>query len=377
MQISIFMTTKRTFFSTILFALYALSVSAQDKHAPIHIGLIYPLSTNGIHAGEYSNTISLHAITGVSASEEAMAAAGLANIIKHNATGVIAAGFFNQVGGNAEGLVASGFLSNVKEEVKGAQISGFGNISGSVHGLQSAGFFNINRNNLSGAQMAGFFNLSKTTDAQFAGFINIANDVPYTQIAGFINKADDATVQLAGFINIAKCAKVQMAGFINIADSCDYPIGFINIVKKGEKIIGLSVDESATVLASFRSGGRILYGIVGVGYNLNTVDLMYAFEAGIGAHLPISKIFRINFEAATTGLVNFDTDGNYKFAVRALPSVKLGDKWELFAGPTVSFLNMNIGGNDQFEGYSLWTGSDWDRDYGLSLGAIGGIQLHL
>lgn len=371
------MTTTRTLLSTILFVLYALTVSAQDKHAPIHIGLIYPLSSNGIKAGEYSNTISLHAIAGLSASEEAMAAAGFANIIKRDATGVVAAGFFNQVGGNANGMVASGFLSNVGKEVKGAQISGFGNISGGVYGLQSAGFFNINRNNLSGAQMAGFFNLSKNADAQFAGFINVANDVPYTQIAGFINKADNATVQLAGFINIAKRAKVQMAGFINIADSCDYPIGFINIIKKGEKTIGLSVDESATVLASFRSGGRILYGIAGLGYNLNTVDLMYAFEAGIGAHLSISKTFRINFEAAATGLINFDTDGNYKFTLRALPSVKLADKWELFAGPTVSFLNMNLGDNDKFEGYSLWTGSHWDRDYGLSLGAIAGIQLHL
>jgi hypothetical protein len=387
------MTTTRTILSLIAGTVLAFNASAQEEelHNPIHLGLVYPLSTNGIHAQDYTNTVSLHAIGGVSSSEEALCASGLGNVILNDARGLAAAGFFNYVGGNVNGVVASGFFSSVKNQVEGLQVSGFGNISGGVEGLQSAGFFNINHGDLLGAQMAGFMNISGYTDAQFAGFLNIADDVTYTQIGGFcnlahdattqlggfINKADDAKVQIAGFINIAHDAKVQMAGFINIADSCDYPIGLINIMKKGEKTIGLSIDESSTVLTSFRSGGRILYGIVGVGYNLSTVDLMYGFEAGIGAHLPISKMFRINFEAAGTGLVNFTSDGNYKFAVRALPSVTLGGKWELFAGPTVSFLNMNIGGNDQFEGFSLWTGSHWDRDYSLSLGAIAGIQLHL
>ncbi len=382
---------KRTILSALLLGIISITATAQEKHTPVHLGLIYPLSTNGINAAEYTNTVSLHAIAGVSKSEDAMAAAGFANIIKEDARGLIAAGFLNQIGGSLNGVVASGFFSHVKEDITGLQVSGFGNVSGSVEGLQSAGFFNINRRNLSGAQMAGFCNISKTTDAQFAGFINVAKDVPYTQIAGFcnvaedantqfagfVNAAKDATVQLAGFINVAKNVQVQMAGFINIADSCDYPIGFLNLSKKGEKTISLSMDESSTVLGSFRSGGRIMYGILGVGYNLNTVDLMYAFEAGIGAHLPISKMFRINFEAATTGLVNFDTEGNYKFAVRALPALKLGDKWELFAGPTVSFLNMSMYTNDRFEGYSFWDGNEWGRDYSLSVGAIGGIQLHL
>ncbi|RYE20286.1 MAG: hypothetical protein EOP51_18160 [Sphingobacteriales bacterium] len=387
------MTTTRTLLSIIAAAALSLSAMAQEKelHNSIHLGLVYPLSTNGIHAQNYSNTVSLHAIGGISSSEEALCASGLGNVILNDAKGLAAAGFFNYIGGNANGIVASGFFSSVKNDVEGLQVSGFGNISGSVSGLQSAGFFNINRNDLSGAQMAGFMNISGTTDAQFAGFLNIADDVPYTQIggfcniakdattqlAGFINKSDDATVQLAGFINIAKDAKVQMAGFMNIADSCDYPIGLINIMKKGEKTIGLSIDESQTVLASFRSGGRIMYGIVGVGYNLSMADLMYGFEAGIGAHLPVSKMFRINFEAAGTGLVNFTGDGNYKFAVRALPAVTLGGKWELFAGPTVSFLNMNLYTNDPFEGYSFWSSNNWGRDYSLSLGAIAGIQLHL
>jgi hypothetical protein len=49
---------------------------------------------------------------------------------------------------------------------------------------------------------------------------------------------------------------VQIAGFINIADSSDYSIGIINIIRQGEKGIGVSVDETKTAMVSFRSGGR-------------------------------------------------------------------------------------------------------------------------
>jgi hypothetical protein len=36
---------------------------------------------------------------------------------------------------------------------------------------------------------------------------------------------------------------VQLSGFINIADSCDYPIGLVNIIKNGDAAIGASIDE--------------------------------------------------------------------------------------------------------------------------------------
>ena len=40
------------------------------KESNAHIGLVYPLSTNGVAAAEYRNKFSLHAIGGLSASEE-------------------------------------------------------------------------------------------------------------------------------------------------------------------------------------------------------------------------------------------------------------------------------------------------------------------
>lgn len=48
--------------------------------------LLYPVSTNGIHAAEYINSFSLHLISGVSANETSFAWYGLTGIIKNNAT---------------------------------------------------------------------------------------------------------------------------------------------------------------------------------------------------------------------------------------------------------------------------------------------------
>ncbi|MDR0419546.1 MAG: hypothetical protein LBH34_04980, partial [Prevotellaceae bacterium] len=50
-----------------------LTAAAQDsiKTAPIHIGFSYPLSTNGTHAHEYANDVSLHYLIGLSKQENA------------------------------------------------------------------------------------------------------------------------------------------------------------------------------------------------------------------------------------------------------------------------------------------------------------------
>src|SRR5690606_22674579 len=134
---------------------------------------------------------------------------------------------------------------------------------------------------------AGFANfvVDSVTGSQFAGFINVAKDIKGTQFAGFINIA-------------RKVKGAQIAGFINIADSSDTPIGLLNIIKTGEKSIGVSVDDQLTTLVTFRSGGKILYGILGAGYNFENEKEQYAFEAGLGAHFFNGPRFRIHAELA-------------------------------------------------------------------------------
>lgn len=137
----------------------------------------------------------------------------------------------------------------------------------------------------------------------FAGISSvIKNDASGMQFASFSNHVGKHAegMMFAGFINIAKKVKgAQVSGFFNVADSSDYPIGIINLIKQGEKSIGVNMDENETSMLSFRSGGKVLYGIIAAGCNFNNTEEVYAFEAGIGAHFINTPVFRFNAELSS------------------------------------------------------------------------------
>ncbi|NBA88897.1 hypothetical protein GVN16_24190 [Emticicia sp. CRIBPO] len=330
-----------------LISISSVSIFAQAVRSA-HVGLVYPLSTNGVSAPEISNAFSLHAISGVSKNEQSVAIAGVASI--------------------------------VKEHVRGVQISGVYNHAGiSVHGAQIAGFGNYAKTRVEGAQIAGFMNMTGPVNSQIGGFLNVATDVKGGQIAGFMNKSGDVNAQVAGFINIAKKVKgVQIAGFINIADSSDYPIGIINIIKNGEKSIGVSYDESGTALATFRSGGRVLYSVLGVGYNLKeTHTNYYALEAGIGARLYSGKIFRLNAELATQVLTDFREDPYSKNTLRILPTLRIGNRVEVFAGPSLNYAYYDRDDHHAFVKKFIWKNKNSDDFHGFHVGYNLGVQIVL
>jgi hypothetical protein len=105
MMTSRFLTTLA--FTTIFFT---AAKAQQSPLLPVHIGLIYPLSTNGLSAPYCSNRLSLHAIASVSRMEKGAAFPGLANIIRGNANGIQFAGFSNHIARDEQGMQAAGFL---------------------------------------------------------------------------------------------------------------------------------------------------------------------------------------------------------------------------------------------------------------------------
>ncbi|WP_207531887.1 hypothetical protein [Desertivirga arenae] len=339
-------------------AITAFSGKAQTTDR-VHLGFIYPISTHGSHAPLDTNDFSLHLLAGVSASEKGLAIAGLSNVARGDVKGLAVAGFSNHLGtksdglliagfantyGNAKGMQFAGFANVAAREVEGAQYAGFINKAGDMKGVQAAGFINVARE-VTGIQLAGFLNTAKQVKgSQIAGFGNASvGDVSGSQLSGFFNHGKDvAGSQIAGFVNIARKVKgAQIAGFINIADSSDCPIGIINIIRNGEKSIGVSIDETETTLLSFRSGGKILYGIIGGGFNWTTNNDNYAIEAGLGAHFFPSKVFRINTELASTYLGRFDYDEYYRASLRFMPSILIGKHLELNAGPSLNYINTN------------------------------------
>lgn len=322
---------------------------AQNKFpGKIHFGLVYPISTNGAHAPLDTNNLSLHLLAGVSASEQGAAFAGLANIVRHDSRGPQFAGLANVNCGNLDGVQFSGFINTAKT-VTGAQFAGFMNAAAALNGSQVAGFMNY-----------------------------ASRKVGVSQIAGFMNKAADVDgAQVAGFINIAgKVKGAQIAGFINIADSSDYPIGIINIIKNGEKSIGISLDENLTTMLSFRSGGKKLYGILGLGYNFRNDKEVYAMEAGLGAHFFQSNTFRLNTEAIAGSIDSFKSGDYFKSSLKILPALRIG-RIELFGGPSLNFISTNTQEGRELYSHFIKT---WQNNHGgdfkaLYLGYGAGIQL--
>ncbi|MBE9464551.1 hypothetical protein ACFP1I_04790 [Dyadobacter subterraneus] len=327
---------------------FSISALAQEERTRLmHIGLIYPISSNGLNAAEFTNKLSLHAIGGVSKNETGVAISGVTTIIKENAKGVQISGVANVIGDSADGVQVAGFMNLIRHNAKGLPVAGFLNLSESAGAAQVAGFSNITRESVKGVQ-----------------------------VSGFLNKAKDVNTQISGFMNIAKNVKgVQIAGLINIADSSDYTIALLNFVKNGEKSVGIIVDETATTIASFRSGGRVLYGIVGVGYNFKSDNnSLYGFETGLGAHILVAEKFRVNAELANLMLSDFKSGDYLKHTLRILPAFKFADRLEVFAGPSINYVDYSKGKGEDLTSHYLWKKKS-EKDFkGLYLGFNVGVQ---
>lgn len=342
------------------------NVDAQNtKQGKVNVGLIYPISTNGTGAAADSNVFSLNAIAGLSRAESGATIAGFANVVKENARGAQIAGFSNHIGKQAEGVTLAGFL-NTYGSSKGLSAAGFANIAGTTSDIQLAGFINA------GGNVSAF---------QAAGFTNIAKKVNGSQVAGFLNQAADVKgLQLAGFMNHAKNVRgLQVSGFINVADTAQAQLGLINISKNGEMSIAATIDEVQTALLTFRSGGNITYGILGVGYNFKNKKQVYAYEAGLGVHAINTAVFRLNAELTGGGLFDFKNHEYYKTSFALMPSVRLGHIAEIFGGPSVNYVNSDPGeGPAMHRKYiSSWGGHDGKQFQGFYVGYTAGVAFRV
>lgn len=329
-------------FNLFLMGVFTLfSATAQDKRATFHFSFVPPLSTNGIKAYEYSNGASFNLLAGISRDEEHFSFAGLSNVITNDAKGFQLAGLSNFIGNNGEGMLFSG-LANITK--------------GSYSGFQFAGLGNIVKNDISGFQ--------------FAGLINIAKNINGFQFAGLINKAKNVN-------------GVQFAGIINIAENSDFPIGLINIIKNGEKGIVVTYNELGSTMVTFRSGGKVTYGIIGVGYNHKVSNRAYTVEAGFGAHINCFAWLRINNElkVASFGYTNnpFVADSkssNPVFHVNysLMPAFRISRHFELFGGPSINYINARNTDSELMPNHSIWKQSGSTRFQQIYIGYQVGIQ---
>lgn len=337
-------------------AIMAVMVLAQSKvhaqnnnHPHTNIGLVYPLSSNGKNAPRDTNNFSLNLLAGVSAAERGVTIAGLSNIIRQDAKGLQVAGLTNHVGENANGTLVAGLLNSYSGG-KGVAVAGLTNISSNGNGTQVSGVLN------KGGNIASL---------QISGLANIARNVK--------------GLQAAGFLNVAKKVSGLQLGFINVADSASTQIGIINFSKNGEQALGLTIDENRTLMLTYRTGGKTIYGIIGTGYNFKNKKDKYAFEAGLGAHLIKTKSFGLNAELASGGIQSFKSGEYFKSSFRLMPAFKITPSIEFFGGPSVNYMNTNTDdGRKLTKNFiSSWTRNDGRDLYGFFFGYTAGVKVSL
>ncbi len=339
----------------ILSGVYVHAQSNEGKTSVVKFSVWDPVGTNGKEAKEYTNTFSLNLLYGRSKSERSFVLSGLATVVEQDAHGIQISGLANIVGGNTNGLSLSGLL-NISENVRGISISGLSNIAEEINGLQLTGLGNIAQN-VKGFQIAGLGNIAENVSGlQFAGLGSIAQNLNGVQIGGLGNIAQNVKgLQFGGLYNIADRVQGVQFGFINVANHSDYPIGVINLIKDGEKGVALTFDEMLNVMASFRSGGRVLYGIVGAGYNFDYSKGLLAIETGLGAHINCAPKFRINTEVSYTTMTDWKYLEISRSALRVLPAYRISEYLEIFGGPSLNYVQTNDAALfDMMPGGSIW-----------------------
>jgi hypothetical protein len=329
--------------------------------SPFQLSLVPVLGTHSLYGSRIVFHGSLNLIGGYTGGVDGLEMGGVFNINRADVRGVQMAGVFNLVGGDVHGIQMAGVANKIKADVSGLQLGGVSNWSGNAKGVQMAGVINRTK------EMEG---------VQMAGVVNAATESKGAQLAGVLNHSSGETgSQIAGVINVGgKVKGIQLAGVINVADSSDYPIGLINIIKNGRKSFSFGTDESGLAALTFRSGGRVLYGLVGAGYYLTDRELSYVAEAGIGAHLTDSKTFSLDAEAVTRSSTDFEGHEQPRASFRLLPELRIGSHFGVYAGPSISYTypRRKDAGIDKIPGWVLHESKSTGR--ALHLGLSGGLS---
>lgn len=363
---------------------------------PVAIGLFPPISTNGNHAGDCVNQISLNLISGYSAGLAGIEFAGIsnterdfvhgvqiagfgnfvvgeftgfqfANFVNFNkgisngfqfagfanfnydqADGVLAAGYFNFTNGKSLAVQLAGF-ANFCKDIEGVQAAGFANVvKGSGKATQLAGLANITLGEVNGIQVAGVLNYSKQNmqNVQASGCINVSMaDARGVQLAGLANvaKGNLNGAQISGFLNVARKVKGFQLGIINIADTIEsgIPIGLLSIARNGFREMEVSFSEGLNMQASFKIGVDKFYNIFAIGAQVLGADYSYGLGYGIGTHLSKNDRFKTQLELMSFHIKEgkeWTDKQNELQQAKVIFTKKVSDHFSVFAGPSINLM---------------------------------------
>jgi hypothetical protein len=301
----------------------AILLSPMVEEAPIGVGLIPGLSTDGLRLHR-RHTVAVHVFAGVTGGSSVLSLAGIADIARGDVSGLQLAGVVAaarsvggfQIGGTAavaqrmRGLQIGGTLAladestglqiggiaaiarrgghyqiagiaALSESSSSAQIAGIGAVARGSTGLQIGGIGALSGGD-AGTQIGGIGVLSRgRAGVQVGGIGAVANGDASLQIGGIATLArGTANVQVAGIVNVARevrglqIAPVNIArnvegvqvGVVNVGGSRDgLSFGLINIVPGGRTDLEATIDSDQIGTVLFRHGSNRWHNVYGVG----------------------------------------------------------------------------------------------------------------
>jgi hypothetical protein len=345
---------------------------------PYQISLIPGLSSHGMYNSQIVDHFSYNILGGYTAGIDGVEMAGLFNINKKDMKFFQAAGIFNFVGGSTKGVQLAGAYNSVLNNAWGLQAAGlFNRAQNFTGGMQLAGLANADKR-ASGFQVAGLFNHTRNFKGgvQFAGLFNTTDTLNGLQLSSLFNRSTGPTgSQFTVFVNTAKKVKGFQFALVNVADSSDYTIGILNFIKNGEKSLALSTDETLFTHLDFRSGGRVLYGLIGAGYKFGNDEVKYALDIGLGAHIVNKGKFSLNGEYSTQLITDTEKKFYQTDSFKILSGYKLNNHLRLFAGPSLNIISADVSDGAKINGWVLSNHISNDKLTAVNVGITGGLQL--
>jgi hypothetical protein len=313
---------------------------------PYQISVIPGLSSHGLYNSQIVDHFSINLLGGYTAGINGFEAGGLFNINRGDVQYFQAAGIFNFVGGNARGVQFAGIYNRVLKSASGFQVAGLANnTTDFTSGVQLAGLINKSDRANGALQIAGIANVSKESNGiSLAGLSNFAGTKSTVQVAGLMNNGGRQTnFQLSALLNLAGRVRGTQIGLINIADSSDYPFGIINWVKNGQKTLALETDETLFTQLNLRAGGRVMYSLLGIGYQFGKKERKYQLNFGLGAHIFDSGQFHLSTELTTNLITGFKKGVYQRNSLKVLPGFQLNKYLRFFAGPSITVSSPDAG----------------------------------
>ena len=279
-------------------------------HRPFQASLFPFLGTNHELSGNIVNDVSINLIAGYSLGVNILEVGAIFNVVRNDVNGFQLAGISNIVG----------------NDVKGFQYSNFLNVTlGNFNGFQGTNGINYIGKNFRGFQVAGVGNV----------------------IVGALNG-----YQLSAVYNYANTVRSgHQIGVVNYADSsATVPFGLFSFVRNGGyRRYEFASSEFNYFNFAFKTGVSRFYNVFSLGFNglandkpLGTIGYGFGTAQNLGkgwmadADLTINAMFLKNQEIdeIPARLLRFSVNIEKKF----------GQRFALFAGPSINLLTGNYGG---------------------------------